>query len=357
MEHVTLQVVQHLHPGGIEHLVLNLLRFSSPGYKQYVVALEGNKAEAITAWPELLPFKDQLFFLNKPKGKSFTTVIKLRHLIRTLDVNVVHSHHIGPLLYSRLATVTTPVRHIQTEHDSWHLHNAKQRRLTKWLLSSNKVQLVADAPRVALQLERMLGRPADHVILNGIDTDHFSPGHQLFSRQHLCLPLDKILIGCAGRLVKEKGLDIAIMALVQLPDDHHLVIAGQGPEASALKQLASQHQVSHRIHWLGYCSKMRNFYRAIDLFCMPSRQEGLPLALLEAQACGKSVVATKVGGIPDLLCPLSGILVESELPQLFASALIKGLKHNKEVSIHNARFVRDCADVRTMTTRYESLAF
>ncbi|OAN16813.1 glycosyltransferase [Photobacterium jeanii] len=357
MSLVTLQVVQHLRPGGIEHLVLNLLRFASPGYQQFVVALEGSKEEAITQWPELKPFAERLFFLNKPKGKSPLTVIKLRQLMLELGVKVVHSHHIGPLLYSRLAALGLKVRHIQTEHDSWHLSNPRHQQLTRWLLNSAKVQLVADAPRVALQLEKLLGRPADHVILNGIDTEYFSPGSRLLARQDLQLPLDKILIGCAGRLVHEKGIDNALHALASLPNNHHLVIAGQGDKLDELQSLAQHLQLEHRVHWLGYCDQMRLFYRALDLFTMPSRQEGLPLALLEAQACGKSVVATQIGGIPDLLHPHSGKLIKPDRPDQLASAIRDVLAQSNEVSRHNSEFVRECADIRTMAIRYEAIAF
>ncbi len=101
---------------------------------------------------------------------------------------------------------------------------------------------------------------------------------------------------------------------------------------------------------------MRNFYRAIDIFCMPSRQEGLPLALLEAQACGKTVIATSVGGIPDLLCPQSGQLIEPDQPESLALALKKGLATAESHNENNAQYIRCLADVRMMTATYESLA-
>lgn len=355
MKHVTLQVVQHLSPGGIERLVLNLLRFASPNHEVYVVALEGDKTLAMAAWPELQPLASRLLFLNKAQGRDLNTVFKLRQLIKQLQAKVVHSHHLGPLLYSRLATIGLSLTHIQTEHDSWHLQSAKQRLITRWLLKGTNIQLIADAPRVAQQLEHY-GIKANHVIINGIDTQHFSPGSQQLARQFLQLPTDKIIIGCAGRLVPEKGIDTMLKALVHLPIDHQLAIAGGGPEQPSLLEKAKQLDISHRIHWLGHCANMRNFYRAIDIFCMPSRQEGLPLALLEAQACGKTVVATAVGGIPDLLCPQSGQLLEPDQPKPLAKAITKGLRNAAVHCKHNVQYIRDLADVRVMAATYESLA-
>lgn len=355
MKHVTLQVVQHLSPGGIERLVLNLLRFASPNHEVYVVALEGEKTSAIAAWPELQPLASRLFFLNKAQGRDLNTVFKLRQLIKQLQAKVVHSHHLGPLLYSRLATIGLSLTHIQTEHDSWHLQDAKQCLITRWLLTGTNIQLIADAPRVAEQLAQH-GLKTNHVIINGIDTQHFFPGSQLLARQLLQLPTEKIIIGCAGRLVPEKGIDTMLNALTYLPTNHLLAIAGHGPEQPLLLETAKQLEISHRIYWLGHCDNMRNFYRAIDIFCMPSRQEGLPLALLEAQACGKTVVATAVGGIPDLLCPQSGQLLEPDQPELLAKALTKGLHNAAAHCEHNVQYIRYLADVRLMAATYESLA-
>ncbi|KLV02642.1 glycosyl transferase family 1 [Photobacterium aquae] len=356
MTTTTLQVVQHLRPGGIERLVLNLVRFAAPDNQVYVVALEGDKEQAIEQWPELAPLSERLYFLGKPHGRDMKTVFKLRRLIQSLNANVIHSHHLGPLLYSRAASLgLRGITHIQTEHDSWHLEDPKQRLLTRLLLAGSKILIIADAPRIADHLKAH-GITTDHVIINGIDTQRYTPGQAAQARLHLRLPPDKLIIGCAGRLVPEKGIDTLLEALVALPENYHVVIAGHGPERSELEHLAQQLRLSERVHWLGNCDNMLNFYRAIDLLCMPSRQEGLPLVLLEAQACGKPVIASDVGAIPDLICPHSGRLIPAGHPTLLARALFDKLR----VPIHDcqqtAHYIRRIADVRKMTASYESLA-
>ncbi|MCQ1059915.1 glycosyltransferase [Photobacterium sp. DNB23_23_1] len=356
MTTTTLQVVQHLSPGGIERLVLNLVRFASPDNQVYVVALEGNKDQAIEQWPELAPLAERLYFLNKPHGRDIKTIFKLRRLIRTLQAKVIHSHHLGPLLYSRAASLGLKgITHIQTEHDSWHLEDPKQRLLTRSLLAGSNIQLVADAPRIADHLESQ-GISADHVIINGIDTHHYVPGQANQARHHLQVPTDKLIIGCAGRLVREKGIDTLLEALAALPEVYHVVVAGHGPERIQLEHLSQQLGLSERVHWLGRCDNMLNFYHAIDLFCMPSRQEGLPLALLEAQACGKPVIASDVGGIPDLICPHSGHLIPAEHPTVLAKALHDRLRTPIHDCHQTTQYIRRLADVREMTASYESLA-
>ncbi|EAR53583.1 Putative glycosyltransferase [Photobacterium sp. SKA34] len=351
----TLQVVQHLRPGGLEKLVLNLVRFASSNHRVYIASLEETTTSAISAWPELAAFKKQLIFLNKPSGIHLHTAYQLRKLVNKLKITTVHSHHLGPLLYSRLALLGLSTTHIHTEHDSWHLEEPKQQTLTRWLLKNKHVELVADAPTIAKELHQRLGRPADHIINNGIDCHFYCIGDQADSRHDLALPQEQILIGCAGRLVTEKGIDTMLLALSSLPEHYHLVIAGDGEQLSNLKQLACRLQLKHRIHWLGYCKNMRSFYRAIDVFCMPSRHEGLPLALLEAQACGKPIVASNIGAIPDVAHPENSVLISPNDPVQLAHALEHVLTH-KVNEKKTAHFIQHVADVRTMTAAYEALA-
>ncbi|KPA53818.1 glycosyl transferase family 1 [Photobacterium leiognathi subsp. mandapamensis] len=350
----TLQIVQHLRPGGLEKLVLNLVRFASPHHHVYIASLEGNLSAAIKAWPELAMFKDKLIFLNKPQGVHLKTAYQLRKMIQEFNITTIHSHHLGPLLYSRLALIGLNRTHIHTEHDSWHLQDPKQKNMTRWLLKSKNIALVADAPSVAKDLQQLLGRAANHIIYNGIDCHFFCIGDQTQARHYLNLPQDGIFIGCAGRLVSEKGIDTMIHALSSLPAQYQLVVAGEGYESLNLKQLARQLGVATRIHWLGYCEDMRYFYRAINVFCMPSRHEGLPLALLEAQASGKPIVATRIGAIPDFTYPDSSLLVLPDDPKQLSQALQHVITQN--ICEHKiAQFIQQFADVRTMTAAYEAL--
>ncbi|WP_036831054.1 glycosyltransferase, partial [Photobacterium sanctipauli] len=157
-------------------------------------------------------------------------------------------------------------------------------------------------------------------------------------------------------LVHEKGIDTLLEALAKMPECYQLAIAGQGSKQAELQKLAQRLGLAGRVHWLGYCGNMLNFYHAIDVLCMPSRQEGLPLALLEAQACGKTVVATHVGGIPDLICPQSGQLIPPEQPTLLAQALLDKLSQAHHYCQQTVEYIRKTADVRIMAASYESLA-
>ncbi|MGC9461033.1 glycosyltransferase, partial [Vibrio genomosp. F10] len=96
-------VVQHLAPGGLESLALDLLSFSTPLNRVMIVSLEGEKNQSITNWPRLKPFANQVLFLEKQPGVKLGTLAQLIKVFRQIKPDVVHTHHIGPLVYAGLA--------------------------------------------------------------------------------------------------------------------------------------------------------------------------------------------------------------------------------------------------------------
>lgn len=350
-----IHVVQHLAPGGLESLTLDLLNFANPQANTLIVSLEGDKETAIQQWPKLEAFSERLLFLDKKNGVRLNMIPVLVNLFRFLKADVVHTHHIGPLIYAGVAAkiAKVPVR-IHTEHDVWHLENKKHFSLQKWVLKVVKPILVGDASYVAETLKQRFHYANTITVKNGINCDKFNLGSQKQAREQLGLDADTTFIGCAGRLETVKGHDLAIKALALLPDSIHLVIAGQGSQRETLQAIAKRCAVTSRVHFLGLVDDMPAFYQAIDLFCMPSRCEGFPLSPLEAQACGTSVVLSDVGASRETLCPLSGYIVKPN--RVLDLAL--GLKHALDCPIRfNPRtFVLTHCDIQQMVNAYDNLA-
>ncbi|MCK6264939.1 glycosyltransferase [Vibrio sp. ZSDE26] len=350
-----IHVVQHLAPGGLESLALDLLAFSTPINQVMIVSLEGNKDQAIEKWPRLKPFANQILFLDKNPGVKLQTIMQLVKAFNQFKPDVVHTHHIGPLLYAGLAARLTsvPVR-IHTEHDVWHLNNDKHVRLEKMALNVAKPQLVADANLVQDTLLSHFDYKNTSTIKNGVDCEKFRPGSMNVARAHFNLPQDKTLIGCAGRLETVKGHDLAIAALSYMPRSVHLAIAGNGSQLTQLKKMADQYDVSDRVTFLGLVDDMQRFYQALDLFCMPSRSEGFPLSPLEAQACNIRTAVTNVGASKETLCPKTGHLIRANDIHDMADVLF----HMTCISVDaNPRdFVLKHNNIRNMVKAYELLA-
>lgn len=355
-EHKTvIQVVQHLRPGGIETLALDLATFSEPNEKNIIISLEGNIETALNAWPRLRPFRENLLFLNKQPGLTPSLIMQLRRIFKNTSADTIHTHHIGPLLYAGLAARLEGVKHlIHTEHDAWHLMEYKRRILQRWTIKLLQPTLAADADTVAntMRMQLRCNNPIS-VIRNGIDTEYFIPGDLNIARQHLNLPPRVQLIGCSGRLELVKGQSILINALSELPPTIHLVFAGSGSTESQLRAQVEQLKLNQRVHFLGRIDNMPMFYQSLDIFCLPSLNEGFPLAPLEAQACNIPAVVTNVGGSRETVCPHSSEVIPANDHHTMAATLNTMLQKN---NIHQPRtFVQQYCDVRLMVRAYANL--
>ncbi|MEH6453416.1 MAG: glycosyltransferase [Psychromonas sp.] len=350
-----IQVVQHLRPGGIETLSLDLCSFAQKNEKVLIVSLEGDLESALTQWPRLTQFQDSLIFMNKQSGLTLSLVTKLVRLFKQHSPQAIHTHHIGPLLYAGLAARLAGVKQlIHTEHDAWHLNDQKRCKLQRRAIKFLKPTLVADAQTVAKNMRENLQCNAPiTVIRNGIDSEHFIPGNKFTARAEFGLSSDVQIIGCSGRMEEVKGHAVLIKALQSLPVTVHLALAGSGSLEADLRQLAIQLGLYERVHFLGHIDDMPSFYQALDLFCLPSLNEGLPLSPLEAQACNIITLVTDVGGSKETLCPASGKFTPANNYQLMGKTLLKMLCNTCDVKPR--AYVQQHGDVRIMAKRYASL--
>ena len=353
---VVAQIVQHLAPGGIETMVLDLQSHASVPENVHILSLEGSFAEAASHWPRISDVP-RLHFLGKQPGLSYQSVKQLADLLKQLNVSVVHTHHVGPLLYGGLAARLAGCQHTHTEHDAWHLANRKRRILVGACFHLLRPSVAADAELVAKNVRQHIPLFTPSVILNGIDTDRFRPGDQLSAREQLNLPEDVSIIGCAARFTAVKSHHTLIDAIAGLPEHAHLALAGGGELEEKLRQQVQQLGLSERVHFVGVVEDMPQFYRAIDIFCMASQREGLPLSPLEAQASGRVALLTDVGGCREAVDPDSGLLVPygdvDALRWALMTLLDNGLTPEARESAR--QFVLKNGDLKRMIKQYEQL--
>ena len=185
------------------------------------------------------------------------------------------------------------------------------------------------------------GVPADKIrpIPNGIDTDRFSPisdDARVELRQRLSLPTETLLVCYCGRLVKGKGVDHLLLAWERLFRSHprkHLVIVGSGKNwfgghEDSLRSFVEAHALTDSTTFTGYVpntgpeKSVVDYLRASDVYVLPSERDALPTTVMEAMACGLPVVASRVGGIVDLVSPReTGFLVDPRNVDHIAQAL------------------------------------
>ena len=128
------------------------------------------------------------------------------------------------------------------------------------------------------------------------------------SRAALSLPADAVLVGWVGRLSFEKGPDLFVEALALTDDRVHGVFVGDGPLREQMRALAGARNIAHRLHFTGMRPQASRYLAAFDILALTSRSEGTPMVLLEAMWAGVPIVATAVGGVPDIIDQHVGLL-------------------------------------------------
>jgi glycosyltransferase involved in cell wall biosynthesis len=165
-----------------------------------------------------------------------------------------------------------------------------------------------------------------HVIHNGIDPHRFAPqAADPTVRSSRGIPDGAPLAGIVACLRREKSIETFLEATVLVRRQRvgaHFVIVGDGPERGRLEQTSSQLGLNDCVHFTGMCGDVRPWLHAMDVVTLVSICEAFPVSLLEAMGCGKPVVATAVGAIPEMVVHgKTGLLVAPRTPEQVASAL------------------------------------
>jgi len=245
----------------------------------------------------------------------------LRRVIRDVSPDVVHTHGYHADIVGGAAARTSGVATVSTAHGftGGGLRNRIYEILqTRALRSADAVIAVSRTLVERLTRERV--RPERlHHIRNGYVPA--TPLGRAEARERLGLDPATRVVGWVGRFSREKGADVMIAALTKAGGEWRLSMVGAGGEREALENDARSAGVMDRVIWHGGVPHAGALMRAFDAFVLSSRTEGTPIALLEAMAAGVPVVATRVGGVPDVVGDADAILVAPDQPAAIGAAL------------------------------------
>lgn len=302
-----LHVVDSLEFGGLERVVTDLAKAQQArGHQVAVFSISPTTG----FMPELLEAGIEVQVGNKSRGFDRAVLAQLRNMVVARGVRVVHAHNFVPNYYAATALLGVSGKRtlVGTSHDmGMRLSNRKLRWMYRLsLLRTARVAMVGQQVHDRYVSAGWISASHAETVLNGIPVLRFkgTAERRAEARARLGLPDSTPVIGCVGRLVPLKNQRLMIEVLPELLKSHpalKLVIVGYGELETTLRELAAARGVANEVMLLGQRADVSDLLPGFDIFALPSRTEGLSIALLEACATGLAVVATAVGGNTEIV--------------------------------------------------------
>lgn len=251
---------------------------------------------------------------------------RIARAARAFRPELVHTHLVHADVHGAAASVLLRVPLVSTKHNDDPFRAGPFRYLER-LLARRARRIVTITESLARFNEERVGIPRAKLVVvhYGLDT----PPLRWADNPPLTLPEGARILLALGRLVPQKGLDVAVRALPTVRRTHPdavLVVAGEGPERHALEDLAAELDVAGALFLPGRAGDVAALLERADLLVHPSRWEGFGLVLLEAMLASTPVVATRVSSIPEIVIDgETGVLVPPEDAQALAAALVRVL--------------------------------
>ncbi len=328
-----LRVIARLNMGGPSLHVAYLTAGLRPrGYETTLVAGELARGESSMAFVaeqlgvELHPLV-QLHREVSPV-RDLVAAVRLARLIRAERPDIVHTHTAKAGAVGRVAAVLAGGRRRPLIVHTFHGHvlrgyfgplRTTAFRLLETLLAASSDALVAVSPQVRDDLVALGIAPREKfaVVRLGIELERrvlAESGTREETRRLLGVPEGRFLVGWVGRMTGVKRTEDVLRALQLLRGrgvDAGVCLVGDGPDRDEVEREAHRLGIARHCFYLGYQEDIARWYAAVDAVVLPSENEGTPVSVIEALAAGRPVVATRVGGVPDVVTDgKDGFLVE-----------------------------------------------
>jgi glycosyltransferase involved in cell wall biosynthesis len=342
-------LVLALDAGGLETLLLRLARRQVLQWNVHVVCLERRGSLA----PHFEGAGVQVHSVDGTGLGVLVRLARLEKLLRRLKPSVIHTHNVGPHVHG---VCTYPFsgagRLVHTRHGQ-HTFDRGQSWLVNRLSSRWTQAMIAvsnDAARYATDGE---GFPAGkvRVIHNAVEVSRYGTASG---------PLHSAV--AVGRLVRLKGFDVLLKAAAivrQAAPNFSLRIVGDGSERDTLEWQISDLRLADAVQLVGYKEDPASYFEEAGVYVLSSRSEGIPLTLLEAMACGLPIVATAVGGVPEIVSDgENGLLVRPDDPAALSKAILRLIRDPslaKRLGAAARARAHLSHDLETMTARYEEV--
>ncbi len=331
-----LMVVGTLNLGGLEILVADLAKILKRRFSFHILCITARGK--LSSQLEEAGIPVTLIEYKRPNIAAFA--FKLFKFFKNENFHVVHVHfHITSLwviIAARLAAVPAVVTHIHNTYFHRGFQAFKVRTYEKVIsFLADKEIAVSNAVKDFVIRNYKKKFHKIQVIYNGIDLKNFSGKDTSgIERQEIQIEDGARIIGTVASLTFQKGHEYLLRAMPIILESCpkcRLLLIGKGSLEQTLKQLTKELGLEKKVTFLGVKENISLWLKTIDIFVLPSLWEGLPIALIEAMACVKPIVATNVGGIPEVVEDgKTGILVPPGNSVALANAILSILIDSKK---------------------------
>ena len=315
--------------GGLERVVAGLSASIAARGHRVVLVTVLEPASDVPAWAlalEPLGVTVEPVFVS---GRAYRTERRaVRSILRRHGAEIVHTHGYRSDVIDGAVARGAGLPVVSTAHGFVRL--GMRGRLYSWLQvrALRHFDAVVAVSRPLLDELRLAGVPASRLraIPNGFVSSTSRSLSRVTARNRLGLPLDALVVGWVGRMSEEKGPDLALEAFTHVTGPRvMLCMIGDGSRSTHARALAERLGLTDRVVFSGSRPDADTYLHAFDLLALSSRTEGTPMVLLEAGWARIPIVATAVGGVPDLLGNDRGILVSGFDPRSLGEAIARAL--------------------------------
>ena len=359
MKHV-LHLTETSDTGGAENMFISLVENLDKNRYKSIACLLGD------GWLKVQLQRRGIETIVVPQRHSFDFpwLFQLTRLLRDRSIHVMHAHEFAMNVYGSILSKVTGIPIVTTVHGKNYYWEKWRRRLA-YRFTARQSTMVAVSEDLKQFLMQRVAIPAGNirVVHNGIDFHHYGEMDRNNTiRRELGIDAKQPVIGTVGNLFAVKGqiyLLRACKSVAKTFPDFVLLVAGEGEELGSLEEEACNLGIRGNVKFLGFREDVPALLQTMDVFVLPSLSEGLPLSVLEAFALQKPVVATNVGGIPEIVRDeATGYLVPPKSPEALAVRIIGLLRDpQKAAKIGQAgrERVEEAFGLEQMVQKYQSL--
>jgi glycosyltransferase involved in cell wall biosynthesis len=266
--------------------------------------------------------------LHISTSRNPLSIYKLYRLLKSHKFDIIHTHAYSAGTIGRMSAFLAGVPVIISHNQNIYNYYNKYYHFVERLLSyiTDGIICVSDVVKKFANETQGIDTKKLVTIYNGIENVRSVSGKETSGlRKELGIPVNYSVIGTIAQFSEKKGLGYLIRSasiLLKLRKDVNFLLVGDGTIMGELKQLCHNLKIGENVIFAGERGDIPEMLSLIDIFVLPSIREGLPLAILEAMACGKPVIATNVGGVPEVIKNgINGILVQPKDPDALHNAM------------------------------------